>query len=83
MIKNHNKKCETCNFTAISKTVLKTHKQEKHRILSNSMGFMMTNNKDENVDPGTNVHVNTNNDARLAKLRKTKSEYMKDIREAK
>ena len=65
MIKDHNKKCETCDFAATSETVLKTHKQEKHRILSNSMGFMMTNNMNENADPGTNEHVNTN-DANLA-----------------
>ena len=82
MIKNHNKKCATCNFAATSETALKTHKQEKHRILSNSVGFMMTNNMDENADPGTNEHVKTNG-ASLAKVTKTKSEYMKDIREAK
>ena len=82
MMKNHFKKCETCDFTATSETLLKTHKQEEHGILSNSMGFMMTNNMDEDEDPGTNENVNTN-DPSLAKIRKTKSEYLKDVREAK
>ena len=82
MMKNHYKKCETCDFTAKSETILKTHKQEEHGILSNSMGFMMTNNMDEEADLGTNENVITNH-ASLAKIRKTKSEYLKDVREAK
>ena len=71
MIKTHFKKCETCNFTATSDGILKTHKQEEHGILYNSIGFMMTNNTDEEAHPGTDEQVNTNTES-SAKKRKTK-----------
>ena len=82
MIKTHFKKCETCDFTATSDGILKTHKQEEHGILYNSIGFMMTNNTDEEAHPGADEQVNTNTDSSVKK-RKTKSEYLKEEREIK
>ena len=46
------KKCESCNFEAENGSTLKTHRQSVHGIVSTSVGFMFTNERqiNENLD---------------------------------
>ena len=47
----HNKKCQSCKFTATSSAALKMHSQADHGggLLSNSAGFMITNDAPNGV----------------------------------
>ena len=46
------KKCESCHFNAENESALKAHQQAEHGIVSSSVGFMFSNERqvDENVE---------------------------------
>ena len=60
-IKEHNKKCHHCDFSAATSASLKMHSQAEHGggLLSNSAGFMMTGDGSEE-DVATNEEIGTN-----------------------
>ena len=70
-IKEHNKKCHHCDFSAATSASLKMHSQAEHGggLLSNSAGFMITGDGSEedvatNEEIGTNEEIATNEESR-------------------
>ena len=45
------KKCESCNYEAENGSTLKTHRQSEHGIVSTSVGFIFTNERQNNENP--------------------------------
>ena len=89
-IKEHNKKCHHCDFSAATSASLKMHSQAEHGggLLSNSAGFMITGDGSEedvatNEEIGTNEEIATNEESRSPKKKMTKSEYLKRQMEVK
>ena len=90
-IKEHNKKCHHCNFSAATSASLKMHSQAEHGggVLSNSAGFMITGDgSEEDVatkEIGTNEEIAMNEEfpTRSPKKKMTKSEYLKRQMEVK
>ena len=91
-IKEHNKKCHHCDFSAATSASLKMHSQAEHGggLLSNSAGFMITGDGSEedvatNEEIGTNEEIATNEEfpTRSPKKKMTKSEYLKRQMEVK
>ena len=89
-IKEHNKKCHHCDFSAATSASLKMHSQAEHGggLLSNSAGFMITGDGSEedvatNEEIGTNEEIATNEESRSPKKKITKSEYLKRQMEVK
>ena len=85
-IKEHNKKCHHCDFSAATSASLKMHSQAEHGggLLSNSAGFMITGDG-SNEDVATHEEIATNEEittneqfpTRSPKKKMTKSEYLK------
>ena len=73
-------KCDSCNIEADNESSLKTHRQAEHGIVSSSLGFMLTSERevDENCEIDEAV-VNGGN----TKKRKTKSDYLKETKKLK
>ena len=70
-IKEHNKKCHACDFSAATSATLKMHSQAEHGggLVSNSAGFMITGDGSEedvatNEEIGTNEEIATNEESR-------------------
>ena len=70
-IKEHNKKCHHCDFSAATSASLKMHSQAEHGggLLSNSAGYMITGDGSEedvatNEEIGTNEEIATNEESR-------------------
>ena len=79
-ISKHNKKCQSCKFTATSSAALKMHSQADHGggLLSNSAGFMITNdapNGVSNKDMAANEESNIGMSNIVKKL--TKCQYLR------
>ena len=74
------KKCESCHFDAESGSALKTHRQAEHGIVSSSVGFMFTNERqvEENVELEEPVLTEG-----PSKKRKTKSDYLRGVKKLK
>ena len=85
-ISKHNKKCQSCKFTATSSAALKMHSQAGHGggLLSNSAGFMITNDAPNDVsveEMATNEESNIGMANIVKKL--TKCQYLKREKEVK
>lgn len=91
-IKEHNKKCHACDFSAATSATLKMHSQAEHGggLVSNSAGFMITGDG-SNEDVATHEEIATNEEittneqfpTRSPKKKMTKSEYLKRQMEVK
>ena len=85
-IKEHNKKCHACDFSAATSATLNIHSQAEHGggLMSNSAGFMITGDG-SNEDVATHEEIATNEEittneqfpTRSPKKKMTKSEYLK------
>ena len=85
-IGEHNKKCESCQFTAATSASLKMHSQAEHGggMLTNSAGFMITNDAPNDVsveEMATNEESNIGMANIVKKL--TKCQYLKREKEVK
>jgi predicted RNA-binding Zn-ribbon protein involved in translation (DUF1610 family) len=74
------KKCESCNFEAENGSTLKTHRQSEHGIVSTSVGFMFTNERQNNENPDVEKPEESEGPS---KKRKNKSEYLRDVKQVK
>ena len=74
------KKCGSCNYEAENGSTLKMHRQSEHGIVTSSVGFMVTNERqiNENVDV---EKPEASEDP--SKKRKNKSEYLKVVKQVK
>ena len=74
------KKCESCHFVAENGSALKTHQQAEHGIVSSSMGFMFTNERQVNENLEFEEPVVTEG---TSKKRKNKSDYLRGVKKLK
>ena len=76
------KKCESCHFNAENESALKAHQQAEHGIVSSSVGFMFTNERqvEENVE--IEEPVDTEGPSKKKK-RKNKSDYLRGVKQLK
>ena len=79
MMNAHQKKCERCDHVAPSENSLIAHKQADHRVLTSSMGFMLTNKDEVRNEPVATEPGKESTD----KKRKTKLQYLKEDRKVK
>ena len=74
------KKCESCHFVAENGSALKTYQQIEHGIVSSSMGFMFTNERQVNENLEFEEPVVTEG---TSKKRKNKSDYLRGVKKLK
>lgn len=74
------KKCESCHFDAENVSALKTHRQAEHGIVSSSVGFMFTNERQVSENLQIEEPVVTGGPS---KKRKTKSDYLRGVKKLK
>ena len=81
-INKHNKKCQSCEFSAATSASLKMHSQAEHGggLLRNSAGFMITN---EAPNDDSNEDINEEPNVGVPKKKMTKCEYLKRQKEVK
>ena len=74
------KKCESCHFNAENESALKAHQQAEHGIVSSSVGFMFTNERqvEENVEIEEPDYLRGVKQLKSTKSKKNMTRSMKD-----
>ena len=76
------KKCESCPFNAENKSALKEHQQAEHGIVSSSVGFMFTDERQVEEPVEIEEPVETEGPSKKKK-RKNKSDYLRGVKQVK
>ena len=76
------KKCESCHFNAENESALKAHQQAEHGIVSSSVGFMFTNERQVEENVQIEEPVDTEGPSKKKK-RKNKSDYLRGVKQLK